>query len=136
MKRFLSIIALMMLVTATAASSNDQGHTRDFIGLWEAVDPADGSLTQRSITCDRDGACSVLGSDSFWIVCGSPRGVLRGEGSVTDGLLNVPGFTLTCTNGPVLTVATTFVPDRRNRTLVEEHANPNIQPITFHRVSR
>ena len=142
MKQPITIVSIALAiaaaaVTAPAIANADSGDARQtFVGLWEAVDPSDGSLTQRSISCDQAGVCAVLGSDSFWVVCGSPRGILRGEGSVVDGVLSVPGFTLSCTDGPTLTVATTFVPDRRNRTLIEQHANPNIGPIVFHRVTR
>lgn len=83
-------------------------------------------------------ARTILGSDFFWVVCGSPRGILRGEGFLDGGELRPPDLTLTCTeieDERDLTVYTTFIPDRRNRTLREENANPNIPTIIFHKVS-
>lgn len=133
----LIILAISPLLLGSAANATGNTGSRSFIGLWEAVDPSDGSLTQRSINCDRDGNCSILGSDSFWVVCGSPRGILRGAGFLNGGELRVPEFTLTCTEDQRdLVVDTTFIPDRRNRTLREEHVNPNIPTIIFHRTSR
>ena len=69
MKR--SYLAVFMFVAALfcpAASTAGNPFLPMFIGLWEAVDPSDGSLTQRSISCDDNGQCTILGSDSFWVV--------------------------------------------------------------------
>lgn len=133
----LIVFVLIMSVFCPVVSEAGNHFSRAFRGLWEAVDPSDGSLTQRSINCDVNGNCRILGSDSFWVVCSSPRGILRGEGFVDEGTLRVPEFTLTCTEDQrELTVDTTFIPDRRNRTLREEHVNPNIPTIIFHRTSR
>ena len=133
---FLMCAMSLSVLLAPQASVADNGRLRAFIGLWEAVDPSDGSLTQRSISCDRDGMCSILGSDSFWVVCGSPRGILRGEGILEDDGLRVPDFTLTCTEaGFDLTVDTLFVLDRSNRTLLEKHLDAPIPTIEFHRKS-
>jgi hypothetical protein len=131
------LVALSAALLCTGAPAAERGAagTRPFVGLWEGVDPGDGSLTQRAITCDRDGRCEVLGSDSFFRLCDGTQGILEGTGSVRDGVLAVPGFTLTCANGARVSVDTAFTPDRRNGTLVEQTANPNIAAITFHRLS-
>ena len=123
--------------TALAAEADSKAFfARTFVGLWEGIDASDGSLTQRSITCERPNSCKVLGADSFLALCKGGRGVLQGTGAIAKGVLKVPGFTLTCFGGPSVSVDTTFTPDRRNGTLVERTANPQIQPITFHRISR
>lgn len=137
---FGALMGLSVLVIP-AISVADSAQLRYFIGLWEGIDPPDGSLTQRSITCNHEGACEVLGSDSFWSFCGNDRGVLRGEG-IRDGRdLRVSDFTLTCfdENGNSdrsITVDTVFVVDRRNRTLLEKHLDVPIPTIVFHRKSR
>ena len=122
--------------SAVDAEAKVSAATRMFVGLWEGVDASDGSLTQRSITCEGPDACKVLGADSFLTLCKGGRGVLQGMGRIAEGVLKVPGFTLTCFGGPSVSVDTTFTPDRRNGTLVEQTANPQIKPITFHRISR
>ena len=123
-------------VVAAEAEAKTSSATRTFVGLWEGVDASDGSLTQRSITCERPNSCIVLGADSFLALCKGGRGVLQGTGTIARGVLKVPGFTLTCFDGPSVSVDTTFTPDFRNGTLVEQTANPQIKPITFHRISR
>ena len=138
---FISLSSLIMLLGSTVGLADDDGRKkriRSFVGLWETVDPLDGSLTQRSITCDwRTGTCEILGSDSFWAFCGSARGILRGEGTLEDGELRVPEFMLTCMEtGEELVVDTTFVLDRKKRILLEKHANPPIPTFFFHKTSR
>lgn len=139
----IAIAAATMLsaFAPTAAVADDWPSARNFTGLWEAIDPPDGSLSQRSITCNRRGECSVLGSDSFWSFCGDDRGVLSGTGEVRGGRLIVPDFILRCFDdmGEVddsISVETRFVYDRFNRTLDEEHPSALIPTITFHRTSR
>ena len=133
-------LGLMLASSAAAPAAEAEAKasvaTRTFVGLWEGVDASDGSLTQRSITCEGPDACRVLGADSFLTLCKGGRGVLQGTGRIAEGVLKVPGFTLTCFGGPSVSVDTTFTPDRRNGTLVERTANPQIQPITFHRISQ
>jgi len=129
-------LSASLLWSAGAQATQRDGHAgaRWFIGLWEGVDPGDGSLTQRAITCERN-ECEVLGSDSFFRLCDGTQGILEGAGSIDDGVLAVPDFTLTCANGAAVSVDTTFTPDFRNRTLVEQTADPNIAAITFHKLS-
>ena len=133
---FISVVFIIMFSSAISADQNQSVRVRQLTGLWEGIDPGDGSLTQRQITCDRVGNCLVLGSDSFWSFCGSDRGLLRGEGFIDDGVLNVPDFTLTCTEvDRAIGANAVFSLDLRNRTLVEETDNPNIPSITFHKTS-
>jgi hypothetical protein len=121
--------------TAAAADAKALSAARIFIGLWEGIDDSDGSLTQRSIVCEGPTSCRVLGADTFLTLCRGGRGVLQGRGSISRGILKVPGFTLTCFDGVSVSVDTTFTPDFRNGTLVERTVNPRIKPITFHRIS-
>jgi hypothetical protein len=107
------------------------------IGLWEGVDPADGSLTQRSITCDEEESCRVLGSDQFFSLCEASegRGLITGTGTVEDGVLVVPDLALTCADGSKTPeFETTFTLDRSNGTLIEDTDGPP-PTIVFHRLS-
>jgi hypothetical protein len=141
MKRslFALLVALPLLWPAAGSAAEGGPPTRevDLIGLWEGVDPADGSLTQRSITCDAGGACRVLGSDQFFSFCENSggRGLLAGTGSIENGALAVPDFSLTCADGSATPeFFTRFSLDRRNGTLVEDTDGPP-PTITFHRLS-
>jgi hypothetical protein len=135
------VFGLMLAWGATGAAAAAETEAkapfaaRIFIGLWEGIDDSDGSLTQRSIVCEGPTSCRVIGADSFLTLCKGGRGVLHGTGTITRGVLKVPGFTLTCFDGLSVSVDTTFTPDFRNGTLVEQTANPQIKPITFHRIS-
>jgi hypothetical protein len=134
-----SIAALLAaLLLASGAQATDLGggdEARRFSGLWEGIDPGDGSLTQRAITCNPDGTCAVLGSDIFFSLCSGAQGILEGSGMLEAGVLAVPAFTLSCSNGVAVSVDTTFTPDLRNATLIEQTVNPEIAAITFHRLS-
>jgi len=127
-------LALMLAAGAGAARAGEGVGPAAFIGMWEGVDPLDGGLTQRSITCEGT-RCTVLGADQVWTSCGGGRGRLTGTGTVDGKVLKVPDFTLDCEEGGELPVDTTFTHDPANGTLVERTANPNIPTITFHRIS-
>ena len=131
------LLALLLLVIVFSSIACTELNRRSKLsGLWEGIDPGNGSLTQRQITCEEDN-CLVLGSSSFWSFCNSARGLLRGEGLIDGNDLNVPDFTLTCIeDGRNISVDTTFSLDIRNRELFEKTVNPDINPITFHKVSR
>ena len=138
-----SIIVLMLLIImimfSSVACTNQGGKTRvaQFSGLWEGVDTGDGSLTQRQITCTKDGSCLILGADSLFSFCDTNQGILRGQGSIDGDVLNVPGFTLTCIkDNKEVSVDTTFSLDRHNLTLLEQTVEPSISPITFNKISR
>lgn len=144
-----SIAGLMVLgassIGAADAVRASSAGPRDFIGLWEGVDPLDGSLTQRAITCDHDDVCEVLGSDQFFSFCVvdegegreilQGRGFLQGSGTIEDGVLVLPGFVLTCADGRATPAfPTTFTLDPANGTLIEDTDGPP-PTIVFHRLS-
>ena len=140
--RIKSVVLLMFLIFtimfSSIACTNQDGKTRvsQFSGLWEGIDPGDGSVSEYQITCAQDGSCLVLGADSFVSLCYTNQGILRGQGSIDGNVLNVPDFTLTCIqDNKEVSVDTTFSLDLHNRTLLEESVDPNISPITFHKVS-
>jgi hypothetical protein len=124
---------LAALLLASGAQATDLGggdEARRLSGLWEGIDPGDGRLT-----CDSDGTCAVLGSDSFFSLCSGAQGILEGSGILEAGVLVVPAFALSCSNGAAVSVDTTFTLDLRNATLIEQTVNPEIAAITFHRLS-
>src|SRR5262249_53920726 len=132
----LALLAIPIAALAEGtASAADDAVLRPFIGLWEGIDPGDGSLTQRSITCTRSGSCRVLGADSFFRLCNGKRGIIQGRGTIRERVLQVPGLTLSCFDGPSVSVDSTYTPDGLNRTLIERTNDPRIKPITFHKIS-
>jgi hypothetical protein len=133
----LALLAIPITAGAAedAASVSSDAELRPFIGLWEGIDPGDGSLTQRSITCTRSGDCRILGADTFFRLCNGKRGIIQGRGAIRQRVLRAPGLTLSCFDGPSVSVDSTYTPDGLNRTLVERTNDLRIKPITFHKIS-
>ncbi len=82
----MAVVAAALLLGSGAQATESASEIRRFAGLWEGVDPGDGSLTQRSITCDAEGACEVLGADSFFRLCDGEQGILAGSGTLDGGV--------------------------------------------------
>ena len=129
-------LALPLTWPSPGSADGPRSRAADFIGLWAGVDLDDGSFTQRAITCEEDGTCQVLGSDQFFSFCpdSEGRGLLEGTGTIEQGVLSLPEFTLTCADGTSVGFPTIFSLDRRNGTLIEDTDGPPAA-ITFHRLS-
>lgn len=109
-----------------------------FRGLFEGIDPEDGSFMQCQITCTNSGStCTVLCADTFFSFCpdADGRGILRGDGRIADRDLVVPDFTLTCADGSSFSAESTFTPDSRNQALMVPNDDPETPPLTLHRVN-
>lgn len=142
MKRIL--IVLMVLITAVSlaasfASAKEVQEQRNpaLIGLWEGIDPNDGSLRSVSITDnDRDGVYELLQYDTFWTLCGDGRALAEGSGTVgTDGVLIWSG-TLTCfTSGSTVDFSVSYEPVRHSDLLIEQAIGIPLLPSNLHRVS-
>lgn len=149
MKR-LSVITMIgvvigAMVTVSCLSTGDaQTTTPDYFfhGLWEAVDPLDGSSIQISLSDNNaDGTLEFVQGDSFWVACSEEgelgRGSVIGTATVNaEGNLDVVG-TFTCTfTGRVLGENEEFV-FQTNRQTDNLIAFPEGVPqgVAFHRVS-
>lgn len=163
MRRDLLATAVMLtslLAPGSMARAGDEGPLvgpRVFVGLWEGIDPSDGSTQHVSITCAegfRDGQrsatsgssathrqgrdqavtiCDVRLTDTFFTDCAGAMGFAQGDGAIEDGFLVVAEFRLACQNGDTLTDSELFIPDFANGTLINDDGRP---PSTvFHRIS-
>ena len=104
------------------------------VWLWQGVDPLDGSEALRSITMGQDGDFNIVGSESYFSGCGSDRGIVEATGRLEQGVLVTRDFTLTCFEiNKVLFVEVSYVPDRRNGTLVEVIGG-GFPPVVLHRI--
>jgi hypothetical protein len=133
--RSLVMTALALPLIWPVVGSADDPRTRatDFIGLWEGIDEDDAVLAQLAITCDSDRTCHVLEVEEFFSNCDGP-GTVAGVGTLEDGVIDVPEFTLTCPDGTTLTVATILSIDRSNGTLIVDTEGPLPTQI-LHRLS-
>jgi hypothetical protein len=118
-------------------NDGDFAGTRLFVGLWEGIDPIDGSIARLSITCDQDDVCEILVAETAFTVCGgSSEGLLRGTGSIESGVLQVPDFTVTCfATGTVISDNAQYTPDFQNGTLAQRGEDPRTEPVVYHKVS-
>jgi hypothetical protein len=130
------VFVLPLLWPLAGGADGPRTRLADFVGLWAGIDLDDGSFAQRAISCERDRTCQVLGSDQFFSFCpGSEgRGLLQGTGTIADGVLDLPEFTLTCADGTSVGFPTIFSLDRRNGTLIEDTDGPPAT-FTFYRLS-
>ena len=99
MKRFaLSILVVAgLLVLGFAAAAGNGGSGKRFLGLWEGIDPVDGSSQTVEISRGADGGFGLLWAESYWTVCDGRRAVLEGTGQTAAGDRNSLVFQMTIT---------------------------------------
>ena len=87
MKRFLVAVGLVsavaaLLVVLTQFASASGGENRNFLGVWEGIDPGDGSAQRIVISGGEDGEFTLLWYETFWTVCDGRRAILQGTGEL------------------------------------------------------
>jgi len=137
----LIIVSILVLMIAVPICSADSGkNKKKFIGMWQGIDPLDGSEALRSITLDDDGIYNIVGYESFYNGCysatGNPRGIVEATGSVEDGVLITDYFALKCQNGPVYDdISVEYIRDKKNGTIIESIGG-GFPPVILHKVSK
>ena len=130
-------IAVVFLVFSIAlapfalAKSVNQG--KDFVGLWQGIDPLDGSEVLRSITLDEDGTFNIIGTETYFDGCDG-RGKVSATGSFDNGILGSNNYTLHCYD-PEKDITprwVEYVQDKENGTIVEVIGN--FPPVILHRI--
>lgn len=136
------LIALsIVLVSNTDAGSFDRGQF--FIGLWQGIDPIDGSEMLRSITRDEDGTFSITGTETHFIGCEGDRGKVIGTGVLEGNVIVSSDFTLICyganyfddADDEYFSTPMVIEPDRFNRTITENYESPMFPSAVLHKVS-
>ncbi|MEW6368192.1 MAG: hypothetical protein AB1714_26485 [Acidobacteriota bacterium] len=135
MRHTLITAAILLLLTAPAAGAAEQGSIGRFVGLWESVDPDDGSHQVLSITDNGDGTVQLLLYDTFFTLCSGGRAIGQGT-AVMRGRrsLRSDDFVVKCfETGESKTTPTSFTrnPDG---TLARVRSAP-LSPITYHRTN-
>lgn len=139
-KRIFTIILVLLSVTLLASIASADGGAKNnfYIGLWEGVDPNDGSRRTISITDnDRDGIYDLVQYDTFWTLCGDDQAVAEGTGTVgSDGVLHWSG-TLTCfsTGADPLEFSVDYIPVKHSGLLIEQAVGIPLEAPNLHRVS-
>ena len=130
---------LMMLIVVfsiiLASNVNAGSHGRYFTGLWQGIDPNDGSESLRSIVKNDEGTFDIIGTESYFSACNGPSGVVIGTGELEDGDI-LCTITIECIGGPTFEdIEQRYVPDRLNKTLLEVSTS-GYPTIILHRISR
>ncbi len=155
MKRFLIafvlVLSLMFVSNVNASFLNNGSHFIDlsgsyFIGLWQGVDPADGSEVLFSIFKNDDGTFSILGHESSFYVCNNTdKGVVTGTGQIEHGVLVITDMELQClpvagggTGGTTYHYSVEYVPDKKNQILIykEIDGSSEFSTIILYRISK
>jgi len=99
-KRFFVVLSAVGVLSfvSLAVEAGDRSSGRGFWGLWEAIDPLDGSTQQISISDGAEGSFNLLWRESYWTICSGRRGVLNGTGELKPGKRKtlVVQMTITC----------------------------------------
>ena len=134
------VLTLSIVFTSLVSAYALEGKTY-FIGLWQGVDPLDGSENLISITLNKDGTFNIIGSESYWTFCDGGRGIVKGTGHlIYQGTLDHLGIleadeTLTCFSGGTADYTEQFIPDVINGTLKEVYPEDSTQVILIlHRI--
>ena len=85
MRRVSIVLIVLVVVSALAvqdfAGASGNGRSgKVFRGLWEGIDPDDGSSQKILISGGAGGVFSLVWRESYWTVCDGRRGILEGVG--------------------------------------------------------
>jgi hypothetical protein len=141
MNRLLIIFLIIFsIIFASNVNAGELSKGFYFIGLWQGIDPADGSEAQRSITLNRDGSFNIIGYETYFIGCEGGRGLITATGVLEGGVIFSDDFTLTCFGdnppGPFTDIEVKYIPDKLNRTLKESFINSSFEPEILHKISK
>lgn len=144
MKSILNM-AVTLFVLATTINNlalakdnhEEESHIQQFIGLWEGIDPNDGSSQILSITDNGDGKVKLLLHDTFLTQCGGGRGLAQGTGEIGGRhTLRSEDYALTCfeeATPPDFPPITLIL--NRDNTLFREETGP-LPSVTYHQTSK
>lgn len=143
----LAVLALTALVTVLLTSQGNTivsadrdddnwGATKNFIGLWQTIQAADGDLVTFSISdINEDGVLETRQHADAWTVCGRGFGWIVGTATIEDGVLS-KSAALTCEGGdPFPPFETTYKYLKKQDILVNTTDPSNDNPERFHRIS-
>jgi hypothetical protein len=132
--KFTVIFILLSIIFVPFVGADFHQRGMYFVGLWQGVDPLDGSEVLRSITIDDYWKFQIKGTETYFSGCKSDRGIVEATGFIYNGVLITEEFTLKCfEDGKILFIDVEYVPDRKNGTLVEV-IRGDFPPVILHRI--
>lgn len=141
---YIALLVVFAMVLGSDAHAGNSGRGHYLVGLWQGIDPTDGSEMLRSITENRDGTFSIIGTESYFVGCRGDRGKVFGTGIPDGDMIVFRDFQLVCFGGDYFddsddvyfSSPMVIVADRLNRTIVEQYGNPNFSDAVLHRISK
>ena len=133
----LFIFTLSTVVVPQNALANDHS-LRRFIGLWQAVDPDDGSLSTISIIKLSNDTVHLLYNDTYFYLCNGGRGLGVGNGTRSGrNAIEFSGITYTCEDKkiPPVNIPASFTLDTSGA-LIEVDEDQNRTQTIFYKTSR
>ena len=137
---FFTVFAMALLVYSSGAVAAETDKL--FNGLWEGIDPDDGSTVQVSIVCDKKGneGCRLIARESYLNFCEindnlGGEGWYEGRGKVaTDNKRRLDAeWTIYCKNGSTVDIKNNLIVYRAEKILILR--GEGIRDLTLHRIS-
>ncbi|HEY8097782.1 MAG TPA: hypothetical protein VIE65_17085 [Methylobacter sp.] len=135
MKNLLIMTVTLFALAAPIAGRADSGKINQFVGLWEAVDPDDGSHQILSITDNADGTAKLRLFDTYFTLCNGGRAI--GEGTAQaekNRSLSSVDFTVTCFEPSSTHLAPTTLSKNPDGTLTRDRAS--LSPLIYHQTDK
>ncbi|MGZ8159425.1 MAG: hypothetical protein ACXWT1_00840 [Methylobacter sp.] len=135
MKNLFIMTITLFALAAPIAGQADSGKINRFVGLWEAVDPDDGSHQILSITDNADGTAKLRLFDTYFSLCNGGRAI--GEGSAQaeqNRSLSSEDFTVTCFEPSSTHLSPTTLSKNPDGTLTRDRAT--LSPLIYHRTGQ
>jgi len=135
MKNLLIMTVTLFALAAPIAGRADSGKINQFVGLWEAVDPEDGSHQILSITDNTNGTAQLRLFDTYFTLCDGGRAI--GEGTAQaekDQSLSSVDFTVTCFEPSSTHLTPTTLSKNPDGTLTRDRAS--LSPLIYHQTDK
>jgi hypothetical protein len=133
----LSLVAVLQLGCEESSGQNNEAD-RFFLGLWEGIDPLDGSTVLASFTnLDKDNTIEIAWTESLFTLCEGAGGLITGTGPVDEnGVLNADEMFTCFDPDDTLEGKGRYEPVKDDGIIiVTSPVNPELPPIILHRIS-
>ena len=141
-KRVSIVLIVLVVVSALAvqdfAGASGNGRSgKVFRGLWEGIDPVDGSSQKILISGGADGVFSLVWRESYWTICDGRRGVLNGAGELDpdDRKTLAVQMTVTCFDPEEVVLEDTIAFELVGQNMLLASAPGAFTDLPFFRVS-
>lgn len=132
----LRLVSLLIVLITVPPAIAETSRMSAWIGIWQAVDPEDGSLQTLSITRTSPNSAVVLIHDSHFTLCNGDLGLGQGNGNlINPRQLDVPDYKVTCFHSGLTKGGGTSFTLERDGALRRTLAPPS-PGITYYRIGR